>query len=181
MTEHPAPGIVVDGLVKRYTATAPPAVDDLSFVVHPGEIYALLGPNGSGKSTTIGVLATLLLPDSGNVRVAGFDVTREADEVRRRIGVALQETGVDKLAKGHALLARHGRLMEGESFITKAEKLDPKNPKLLFDKAQTYIIARKNLPAAAKLLEQYLQSELNPEMPSRAEAEKLLRQARGGA
>ncbi len=111
MTEHPAPGIVVDGLVKRYTATAPPAVDDLSFVVHPGEIYALLGPNGSGKSTTIGVLATLLLPDSGNVRVAGFDVTREADEVRRRIGVALQETGVDKLAKGHALLARHGRLL----------------------------------------------------------------------
>jgi Flp pilus assembly protein TadD len=78
-------------------------------------------------------------------------------------------------------LARHGRLMESESFITKAEKLDPQNPKLLFDKAETYILARKNLPAAAKLLEQYLRSELKPDMPSRAEAEKLLRQARGGA
>lgn len=78
-------------------------------------------------------------------------------------------------------LARQGRLIESESFLTKAETIDPKNPKLLFDKAETYIIARKNLPTAARLLEQYLQSNLNPEMPSRAEAEKLLRQARGGA
>lgn len=78
-------------------------------------------------------------------------------------------------------LARHGRLIESESFISKAEKIDPNNPKLLFDKAQTYIIAKKNLPAATRLLEQYLKSDLNPEMPSRAEAEKLLRQARGGA
>jgi tetratricopeptide (TPR) repeat protein len=78
-------------------------------------------------------------------------------------------------------LARHGRLMESESFISKAEKIDPNNPKLLFDKAQTYIIAKKNLPTATRLLEQYLKSDLNPEMPSRAEAEKLLRQARGGA
>jgi tetratricopeptide (TPR) repeat protein len=78
-------------------------------------------------------------------------------------------------------LARHGRLIESESFISKAEKIDPNNPKLLFDKAQTYIIAKKNLPTATRLLEQYLKSDLNPEMPSRAEAEKLLRQARGGA
>ncbi len=78
-------------------------------------------------------------------------------------------------------LARHGRIIESESFISKAEKIDPNNPKLLFDKAQTYIIAKKNLPTATKLLEQYLKSDLNPEMPSRAEAEKLLRQARGGA
>jgi tetratricopeptide (TPR) repeat protein len=78
-------------------------------------------------------------------------------------------------------LARHGRLIESESFISKAEKIDPNNPKLLFDKAQTYIIAKKNLPTATRLLEQYLKSDLNPDMPSRAEAEKLLRQARGGA
>lgn len=78
-------------------------------------------------------------------------------------------------------LARQGRIIESESFISKAEKIDPDNPKLLFDKAQTYIIAKKNLPTATKLLEQYLKSDLNPEMPSRAEAEKLLRQARGGA
>lgn len=78
-------------------------------------------------------------------------------------------------------LARQGRLIESETFISKAEKIDPNNPKLLFDKAQTYIIAKKNLPAATKLLERYLKSDLSPEMPSRAEAEKLLRQARGGA
>lgn len=77
-------------------------------------------------------------------------------------------------------LARQGRLIESESFISKAEKLDPNNPKLLYDKAQTYLIAKKNLPMATKLLEQYLKADLNPDMPSRADAEKLLRQARGG-
>jgi ABC-2 type transport system ATP-binding protein len=91
--------------------TAPPAVDGLSFEVRPGEIYGLLGPNGSGKSTTIGVLATLLMPTSGTVRVAGFDVVGQAVEVRRRIGVALQETGVDSAATGRDLIARHARLL----------------------------------------------------------------------
>lgn len=111
MHAEAAPGIVVDGLVKRYRPDAPPAVDGLSFQVRPGEVYGLLGPNGSGKSTTIGVLATLLLPNAGSVRVAGFDVVAQANEVRRRIGVALQETGVDKLATGHSLIARHARLL----------------------------------------------------------------------
>jgi len=78
-------------------------------------------------------------------------------------------------------LARQGKFIESESFISKAEKIDPNNPKLLFDRAQTYVIAKKNLPMATKLLEQYLKADLNPDMPSRAEAEKLLRQARGGA
>ena len=70
MDQHHSPGIVVDDLVKRYAPDVPPAVDGLSFEVRPGEIYGLLGPNGSGKSTTIGVLATLLLPTSVTVRVA---------------------------------------------------------------------------------------------------------------
>ena len=78
-------------------------------------------------------------------------------------------------------LAHQGRLTESEGFISKAEKIDPNNPKLLYDKAQTYLIAKKNLPMATKLLEQYLKADLNPDMPSRADAEKLLRQARGGA
>jgi ABC-2 type transport system ATP-binding protein len=111
MDQHHSPGIVVEDLVKRYATDAPPAVDGLSFEVRPGEIYGLLGPNGSGKSTTIGVLATLLLPTSGNVRVAGFDIVGQADAVRRRIGVALQETGVDPSATGRDLIARHARLL----------------------------------------------------------------------
>ncbi len=111
MDQHQSPGIVVDDLVKRYAPGSPPAVDGLSFEVRPGEIYGFLGPNGSGKSTTIGVLATLLLPTSGTVHVAGFDVVGQAVAVRRRIGVALQETGVDFAATGPDLIARHARLL----------------------------------------------------------------------
>jgi ABC-2 type transport system ATP-binding protein len=111
MDHHHSPGIVVEDLIKRYAPDAPRAVDGLSFEVRPGEIYGLLGPNGSGKSTTIGVLATLLLPTSGTVQVAGFDVVEQADAVRRRIGVALQEAGVDSAATGRDLIARHARLL----------------------------------------------------------------------
>jgi ABC-2 type transport system ATP-binding protein len=111
VTDQPAPGIVVNDLVKRYSPDAPPAVDGLSFHVRPGEVYGLLGPNGSGKSTTIGVLATLLEPTAGRVAVAGFDVVSQPVEVRRRIGVALQETGVDLGASGRDLLIRHARLL----------------------------------------------------------------------
>jgi ABC-type multidrug transport system ATPase subunit len=103
--------IEVQDLVKRYTATAPPAVDGLTLAVAPGEVYALLGRNGSGKSTTVGVLATLLLPTSGTARVAGFDVVAEPARVRARIGVTLQEAGVDPLATGRELLVLHGRLL----------------------------------------------------------------------
>ena len=59
------------------------AVDEVSFEVHPGEIFGVLGPNGSGKSTLIRLVATLLLPDEGEVRVFGFDVVRQPMHVRR--------------------------------------------------------------------------------------------------
>jgi len=104
-------GVAVEGLGKRYGADGPLAVDDLSFAFDPGEVYALLGRNGSGKSTTVGVLATLLAPSAGTARVAGHDVVREAAAVRRRIGVTLQETGVDAAATGRELLVLHGRLL----------------------------------------------------------------------
>src|SRR6188472_1733300 len=66
------------------------AVDGVSFAVQPGEVFGLLGPNGAGKSTLIRMLTTLLLPTSGVGRVAGFDVARQADGVRRAIGVIPQ-------------------------------------------------------------------------------------------
>ena len=66
------------------------AVDGVSFTVQPGEVFGLLGPNGAGKSTLIRMLTTLLLPTSGVGRVAGFDVAKQADDVRRAIGVIPQ-------------------------------------------------------------------------------------------
>jgi ABC-2 type transport system ATP-binding protein len=62
------------------------AVEDISFEVKAGELFGLLGPNGAGKTTTVKMLTTLLIPSSGSAAVAGFDVVKKADEVRRRIG-----------------------------------------------------------------------------------------------
>src|SRR5271169_2540456 len=76
--------IEVSNLTKRYAGRA--AVDDISFTVARGEIVGLLGPNGAGKSTTMRVLSGFMPATSGTVRVAGFDVFHDADEVRRRIG-----------------------------------------------------------------------------------------------
>ncbi|WP_227375078.1 ABC transporter ATP-binding protein [Haladaptatus halobius] len=71
------------------------AVDDVSLTIPKGEFFGFLGPNGAGKTTAIKVLATLLRPTSGDVRVNGFDVQREARSVRESIGYMAQETSVD--------------------------------------------------------------------------------------
>ena len=76
------------------------ALDGLSFAVEAGTIFGLLGPNGAGKSTTVKILTTLSRPDSGEARVAGLDVVRHADRVRRAIGVVGQKHGLDPEATG---------------------------------------------------------------------------------
>ena len=86
------------------------AVDGIDLEVAPGEIYGFLGPNGAGKSTTVRMLTTLLLPSSGTATVAGFDVRDQADMVRLRIGVALQEAALDPKQTGRELLDLQGRL-----------------------------------------------------------------------
>ena len=78
--------------------------------VESGSIYALLGPNGAGKTTTINVLTTLIPPTSGQVRIAGFDIVKDAAQVRRIIGATFQETVVDKNLSGRDTLDTHGRL-----------------------------------------------------------------------
>lgn len=99
-------------------------------------------------------------------------------QFRRAMDLAPQQVGraVD-LAK---FLARRGRHEESDALFRKAESLAPGKPRLLFDKAATYVSAKRNLGEARELLRRYLSSPLTPEDPPRAEAEKLLRQADGG-
>ena len=80
------------------------AVAGVDLEVANGEIYAVLGPNGAGKTTTVRMLVTLLRPTGGRARVAGHDVVDEAAEVRRSIGVALQEAALDPLMTGRELI-----------------------------------------------------------------------------
>jgi ABC-2 type transport system ATP-binding protein len=84
------------------------AVDGIDFEVNAGEIFAFLGPNGAGKTTTIKMLNTLILPTSGMATVAGFDVVKHPADVRKRIGYAAQDVGVDEQATGRENLALYG-------------------------------------------------------------------------
>ena len=86
------------------------AVDAIDLNIPKGEIYGFLGPNGAGKTTLVRMLITLLLPTAGSATVAGFDVVGEANDVRLRIGAALQEAALDLKQTGRELLRLQGRL-----------------------------------------------------------------------
>jgi ABC-2 type transport system ATP-binding protein len=100
--------IVAEGLEKRYGEVQ--ALAGVSFRVRAGEVFGLLGPNGAGKSTTVKVLTTLTQPDGGRAQVAGHDVVREPDAVRRSIGYVPQSSGVDRDATGRENLMLQGRV-----------------------------------------------------------------------
>jgi len=95
--------IETEGLEKAFKGGVQ-AVRGIDLQVAAGEVYGFLGPNGAGKSTTVRMLVTLLRPTGGHARVAGHDVAREPDAVRRRIGVALQEAALDGLMTGRELI-----------------------------------------------------------------------------
>ena len=101
------------------------AVRDIDLTVSPGEVFGFLGPNGAGKTTTVRMLCTLLPPTAGTATVAGLDVTRDAAEVRRRIGVALQEIGLDPVQSGRELLQLQCGLygITGQRAKTRADEL----------------------------------------------------------
>jgi ABC-2 type transport system ATP-binding protein len=86
------------------------AVVGIDLAVDEGEVFAFLGPNGAGKTTTVRMLTTLLRPTSGRASVAGLDLYKQQHEIRRSIGVALQEAGLDALATGRELLELQGKL-----------------------------------------------------------------------
>jgi ABC-2 type transport system ATP-binding protein len=89
------PVIRVENLTKRYKGAKIPAVDDISFSVGEGEFFAFLGQNGAGKTTTISVLTTTLAKTTGSITIAGYDLDREAREVRSRIGIIFQKPSLD--------------------------------------------------------------------------------------
>jgi ABC-2 type transport system ATP-binding protein len=97
------PAIEVEQLQRRFSDDVV-AVAGIDLEVAEREIYAFLGPNGAGKTTTVRMLTTLLKPTGGTARVAGFDVCRDPSNVRRSIGVALQEAALDPLMTGRELM-----------------------------------------------------------------------------
>ena len=102
------PAIACEGLCKRFGNKT--ALDHLDLSVPQGTVHGLLGPNGAGKTTAVRVLATLLRPESGHARIAGFDVARQAAQVRARIGLTGQNAAVDEILSGRQNLVMFGRL-----------------------------------------------------------------------
>jgi ABC-2 type transport system ATP-binding protein len=119
-----APAIKARDLVKTYGGKVR-ALDCLSFTVEAGAVFALLGPNGAGKSTTIKILNTLSRPDSGSALVAGFDVLKEPERVRRAIGCVAQKSGVDPEATGRENLTLQGRIhgLRGQTLKSHVDEL----------------------------------------------------------
>ena len=101
--------IQADGLVKRFRVTT--ALAGVDFAVGTGTVFGLLGPNGAGKTTAVRVLATLLKPDAGSARVGGYDVVKDAHQVRQLIGLTGQYASVDETLTGTENLLLIGRLL----------------------------------------------------------------------
>ena len=93
------------------------AVRGVDLTVKSGEIYGFLGPNGAGKSTVVKMLTTLLKPTGGSAKILGFDVATQADQIRLRIGAALQDVSLDQKQSGREILQMQGALYG----LTKAE------------------------------------------------------------
>ncbi|MFP4440817.1 MAG: ATP-binding cassette domain-containing protein [Chloroflexaceae bacterium] len=117
--------IEVQNLVKTYP-DGTEAVRDISFNVDEGEFFGFLGPNGAGKSTTIKILITLLRKTSGDIRIIDMDVTSQTDEIRRQIGYAAQEVGVDD-----DLTARENLVLQGQLYHMERNLLRRRTEELL--------------------------------------------------
>ncbi len=100
----------ITGLSKRYGRTV--ALDGIDLTIQPNELFALLGPNGAGKTTLIHILCTILPPDAGTVRLAGFDVVREPRQARRHLGAVFQEPSLDDRLTVFENLNFHGLIYQ---------------------------------------------------------------------
>jgi ABC-2 type transport system ATP-binding protein len=111
------PAIAVHGLTKNFDEVK--AVRGVDFEVAPGEVFGFLGPNGAGKTTTINMLCTLAKPTSGYATVAGHDVVRERDDVRRNIGLVFQDPTLDSYLTAAQNLNLHAELYGVQSDLVK--------------------------------------------------------------
>ncbi len=100
--------IEVKDLTKKFNGFT--AVNDISFSVQKGEIFAFLGPNGAGKSTTIKILTTLLLPTNGSIQVNGYDPVKDQDKVRQSFGIVFQDQSIDDELTAYENMEFHGVL-----------------------------------------------------------------------
>lgn len=126
--------IEVKNLVKSFNSFK--AVDDISFSVKKGEIFAFLGPNGAGKSTTIKILTTLLEADSGVIKVNGFSQKKDKDDIRKSFGIVFQDPSVDddltawENMEFHAMLygiSKNERMVKIKELLEFVELWDRKN------------------------------------------------------
>jgi ABC-2 type transport system ATP-binding protein len=132
------------------------AVDGLTFTINEGEIYALIGPNGAGKTTTLRIIATLIKPSRGEIKVFGTDVVSKPDEVRSMISYLPEEAGAYRNLKGIEYL----KLMAGfytkrdrapEDIVREAAEISGLGPRL-FDKIKTYSKGMKRRLQIARTL-----------------------------
>ncbi len=131
--------VEVKGLTKIYEQGNVLAVDDISFEIRKGEIFALLGPNGAGKTTTISILSTILNPTKGTATINSFDVQKDPGQVRKSIGIVFQEPSLDGEMKGQENLELHAILYKMPKSQRKEKINEVLNLVDLQDKADTFV------------------------------------------
>ena len=146
--------VEVNNLVKVFGNVR--ALDGLTFNVEKGEIYGLIGPNGAGKTTSLRIIATLLLPTSGSVKVFGLDVVSKAEEVRRLISYLPEEAGAYKNLSGMEYLEfmasfSAGNKDEIRSMVEQAAEISGLGERL-YDRIKTYSKGMKRRLLVARAL-----------------------------
>ncbi|KPV65102.1 MAG: Trehalose/maltose import ATP-binding protein MalK [Candidatus Bathyarchaeota archaeon BA1] len=151
---HGSQVVEVRNLVKRFGELV--ALNDVSFKVDQGEIFGLIGPNGAGKTTALRILATLLLPTSGHVRVLGYDVVREADKVRPLMSYLAEDAGAYRNLSGYEYLSIVAQIYfesrsDAEEAVEEAVKISGLGDRIM-DKIKNYSKGMKRRIQVARAL-----------------------------
>jgi len=146
--------VEINSLVKRFGELT--ALDEVSFNVNKGEIFGLIGPNAAGKTTTLRILATLLLPTSGRVRIFGYDVVEEASKVRRLISYLAEDAGTYRNLAGYEYLSIVARIYfrskrDIEEAVEEAVRISGLGDRIM-DKMKTYSKGMKRRIQVARAL-----------------------------